>query len=222
MKTDSTISAIKAALNQGIGLKGKRFSLVNTGLSNTSKMYFGLFESDLVCCRPELNAYRIRALRVFPTLTDVINDLWDNRYARGSIYSIDAAPLLLPPAEIEENSSARWKVLTVDMGSFYMDEVAVYYPVDDRPALSPNHQIRVFHVNVLEGHSLPYNESRDGLGSGLWAVTFERSKRLRAGASGCRVLAVHGLKPSSLVEAQRSLAIMTPSLEGRPPSMSLK
>lgn len=219
MKTDSALDKVKATLKRGIGLVGRRFSLVSERTFGRPVALFAVREANLGSINPELDVHRLRTLRVFPTMEHVLQDRWDERYVRGSIYAIEVDALLKPPSELEANPSAYWKVLNADQGCFYMNEVAVYYPVDDRPAVSPEHRIRVFHVEVLQNQTLEVSERGERLREGLWEVCVEQVKRSQVGTSGCRVVAVRGLERSSLVEAQRALSGMSPSLEGFPPSL---
>lgn len=220
MLTDSILNHIKETLSKGIGLKGKRFSVVIDDVKEKKPWLFSLPESDLGTYLPDFNAHRLRIIRTVRTFEQLLQEQCNEPHIRSSVYCFeDDTPLVNPPRDVESNPDVVWAVLRKDAGCHYVNEVATYHAVDDRPAPSSEHLIRVFHVTVPEGRILPCSEKTGGLGGGLWEITVECHKRPNKEAFGCAILAVRKLASSSLVEAQRMLATLSPSLERRPPSM---
>lgn len=219
MKTDSIVDQVKKTLKKGIGLAGKRFSIVNERQFGNASGLFAARDEEQCLTRPPVDGFGLHTLRIFRTFEQLLRDRWDDRAFRGYIYATEIEVLLKAPAECEPNPDAYWKVLDLNSCSFLSRIVATFYPVDDRPAISPAHLIRVFHITVNEGACLPLSEGSAALESGFWEVTVELQKRPQSRESGCNVVAVRELERSGLVETQRALAGLKPSLEGRPPSL---
>lgn len=219
MKTDSIVDRVKKTLKKGIGLAGKRFSIVSEQQFGNASGLFAACDEEQCLTRPEQDRFGLHTLRIFRTFEQLLRDRWDDRAFRGYIYATEIEVLLKPPADCEPNPDAFWKVLDLNSCSFLSRITAAFYPVDDRPAISPAHLVRVFHVTVYDGSCLNLGGRFGDVSAGFWEVTVELQKRPQSRESGCNVVAVRELERSGLVETQRALAGLKSSLEGRPPSL---
>lgn len=98
-------------------------------------------------------------------------------------------------------------------------EVAQYYRVDDRPSVAPEHEIRVIHIQVFPGQRLPLSAQIGALENGSYVVVMERIKRPHREEPGFTITSVETRVETGFVDTQKTLARLSSSLEGRPPSL---
>lgn len=134
------------------------------------------------------------------------------------------------PVRVSRWAETVWSGRTLICASLYLqvsddgdtcecEELARYYRVDDRPSVAPEHEIRVVHVQVLPGCRLPLNAQIGALESGGYVVVMERVKRPHREDPDFLITSVAPLVNSRFVDAQKTLARLTPSLEGQLPSL---